>query len=213
LAAVEVVELSFLDCFIRRKIGYMGTERIKVLAARVKEVIAPSLLAAKFTYEPATRTFRRSFQDCVQIINFQAGVRSLEGRFTVNLAIFHPQYSELTPATALPVNPKEHDCLMEFRIRLSNLRETFLTRLFRSKVSHPNTFLQWWLVTPSDKWWDFSANKQQVDRSLQSIHQLLMGPGLAWLDHNSNPDALKAAYEKRANRAAAVSNLSNLKRF
>lgn len=182
----------------------MKTERIKVLAARIKEVIAPSLIAANFTYEPATRTFRRAFQDCVQIINLQAGVRSLEGRFTVNLAVFHPQYSDLISTTALPVNPKEYDCLTEFRVRLSTLRETFLTRLFRGRISHPNTFLKWWLVTPSDRWWNFSANEQQVDRSLQSIHQLLMGPGLAWLDQNSNPDVLRAAYEKRPCREATI---------
>ena len=172
----------------------MSTARIKALDAAIRQALKPHLSEQGFAYDAGSRTFRRKVADCTQIINVQVGVRSAEGYFTVNLAAFHPEYWVDARNSLAPEKPMEFHCLE--RERLSILRDTVLTRMFRPRIHSPDNFLKWWLVTPRDKWWPFSSNEIQNVRELESLSELLLTRGIHWLDTNSTATVLRTAYEK-----------------
>ena len=68
--------------------------RIKTLEYVLRDAAKPAVEERGFKYDAKSRIFRRKCGECTQIIEFQVGVRSCEGEFTVNLAIFHPKYNE-----------------------------------------------------------------------------------------------------------------------
>ena len=145
----------------------MTTTRLKVLNNSVRRKVGPKLTAIGFEYDSASRTFRRPRGDCTQIINFQAGVRSYEGRFTVNLGVYHPTYRENSENSPPPEKPTAYDCLLQQR--LSVFRDTLMTRVGRHFISEPNTFIKWWLVTPSDYWWRFSQDPAVTDSAIDQF--------------------------------------------
>ena len=173
----------------------MTTTRIKVLNNSVRRDVRPKLTAIGFKYDSASRTFRRPRGNCTQIINFQAGVRSHEGRFTVNLGAYHPTYRENSENSPPPERPKAYDCLLQER--LSVFRDTLITRVGRHFISEPNTFIKWWLVTPSDYWWRFSEDPAVTDSAIRSVLKILLPRGLNWLDDNCNEESLRAKYAKQ----------------
>jgi hypothetical protein len=175
----------------------MATERMRALEDGIKQLIKPEMAEQSFSYDSATRTFRRPCGECTHIVNFQVGVRLMEGKFTVNLGVFHPEYRDRAAAQGHGKPPREFDCLMEFRRRLSTLRSTPLTSFFQSRIRNTDRFLKWWLVTPTDKWWPFTADTSQVAKQLTSVSKLLFTRGLDWLNRNSDVTRLKAAHEKR----------------
>jgi len=119
----------------------------------------------------------------------------MEGQFTVNLGVYHPEYRDSAKYKPVSDHPKEYDCLV--RARLSTLRDTPITRSFRPRIHSPDTFLKWWLVTADDKWWPFSEDEGQVERQLESLCSLLLNTGLEWLERHSDPTLLKVEYDKR----------------
>jgi hypothetical protein len=174
----------------------MATDRVKALESGIRQLIKPEMVSRKFSYDSSTRTFRRTSGECIQIVAFQIGVRSMEGKFTVNLAVFHPDHCDPASRALLPDRPRDFHCRMDFRRRLSVLRDTPLTRFFRSRVRSTDSLLKWWLVTPSDNWWSFTADDEQVATELGLVKELLLSRGLDWLDRNSDVALLKAADEK-----------------
>jgi hypothetical protein len=172
----------------------MSTDRLKVLASGIRRVIEPAMSAQRFKYEPSTRTFRRPSGTCTQIVNFQAGVRSMEGQFTVNLGVYHPEFRLNAKHKPVSDRPKENDCVV--RERLAMLRETPITRYFRPRIHSTDTFLKWWLVTTDDKWWPFTEDEGQVRQQLESLRGLLLSTGLEWLERHSDLNLLKAEYDK-----------------
>jgi hypothetical protein len=174
----------------------MASDAIKTLEKGIRDLIKPEMASRDFSYEPSTRTVRRPSGECMQIVEFHIGVRTMAGKFTVNLAVFHPKYCDSVSQEFPPGKPRELDCLMEFRRRLSVLRDTPLTKFFRHRVRNTDNYLKWWLVTPTDKWWSFTPGQVQVGDALGSVRGLLLARGLDWLDQNSDVVLLKAAHEK-----------------
>ncbi len=89
----------------------MATDRMRALEDGIKQFIKPEMIAQSFSYDSSTRTFRRPCRECTQIVNFQAGIRTMAGKFTVNLGVFHPQFREVAAAEVQPDPPREFDCL------------------------------------------------------------------------------------------------------
>ncbi len=173
----------------------MTTDRIKVLTAAIRQRLKPVLFAHGFVCDQNARTFRKSVAGCTQIINVQVGVRSLQGQFTINLGVYHPEFRADAYFAPVSSHPMEHQCVV--RRRLSSLRETGLTRLFRSWIRSEDSFLKFWLLTPGDKWWPFSADEQQIASSIASVETLLLAKGLDWLAQNSDASGLAAEFNKR----------------
>jgi hypothetical protein len=172
----------------------MSTESLKALDAAIRAVLQPQLAELGFQYEASSRTFRKKVGECTQIVNFQVGLRSLEGRFTVNLGVFHPDVRTDTGTSLMPQKPREFHCLA--RVRLAVLRDTPVTRLFRPFISKPDTSLKWWLITPSDSWWPFTADEAANSGQLTKLRGLLLTRGTSWLDARSDVAALRRAVEQ-----------------
>jgi hypothetical protein len=173
----------------------MASDRVKALENGIRLLIKPELVCRGFSYEASTRTFRRPSSECIQIVDFQIGVRSMAGQFTVNLAVFHPEYGYPDWRNLPPDQVRESHCLMAFRCRLSALRDTPFTRFFRRLITDTDSFLKWWLITPTDRWWSFTPDDAQVEGELNLVRGLLLAKGLDWLDQNSDVELLKAAHK------------------
>ena len=175
----------------------MASNPIKALESGICQLIKPEMMRHGFAYEDSTRTFRRRSGECTQLVDFPVGVRTMAGQFTANVAVFHPVYRDPGSQELVLDQPREFHCLMEFRRRLSILRDTPFTKFFQNRVHGTDSFLKWWLVTPTDKWWSFSSDDAQVATALGSVKELLLTRGLDWLDRNSDVALLKAAHERR----------------
>jgi hypothetical protein len=189
---------------MREEAGCMGSNA-KILERGIRRIIKPEMMTRNFSYDSANRTFRRPSGECIQIVDFQIGVRTMTGKFTANLAVFHPEYRE--PAlrdVPPPAAPKESDCLMDYRCRLAVLRDTVITKYFRKRIHNADTFWKWWLVTPTDHWWSIAADDAQIVAELATVRELLLTRGLGWLEQNSNVALLKAAYYKRKSSTKCV---------
>lgn len=171
----------------------MTSERIKVLERSIREVLETDLRSRRFVYDRNSRTFRKEAGDCTQIINFQAGLRSLEGRFAVNLAVYHPLYSLDSIVGKKSPKPRDYDCVV--RVRLSMLRDTVFTRLFSRLIQRPNSIITW-LATPTDSWWSFDDGEMVVRSELNTVLKLLNNKGFSWLERNSDIAVLKEAHGK-----------------
>lgn len=169
----------------------MATDRIRALANGLSQVVKPEMVSRGFHYDSSTRTFRKPSGVCIQIVDFQVGVRTMEGQFTVNLAVYHPEYRNPAPPD-YPDRPREFNCLYEFRKRLSRLRDTPFTKFFRFFLRNSDG----WLVTPTDYWWPFTSDEAQVAKELGLVRRLLLDRGLAWLDRNSDVPRLRANHDK-----------------
>jgi len=118
---------------------HMNAASLEPLEAAICQVIQPEMERRNFAHEGArTREhsagiFRRQTGACTQIVEFQVGDRTLAGKFTVNLAVYHPQYCEPALLDFRPEQPSEGDCLMDFRLRLSVLRFSPLVRFYRNR--------------------------------------------------------------------------------
>lgn len=180
----------------------MVTERIKALNAAIRAALQPPLLERGFSYEASTRTFRKAVGECTQIVHVQVGLRSLEGQFTVNLAVFHPDYRPGSDRGVLSRAPEECDCWE--RTRLGTLRDTLVSRLIGRKFGDDANFLLWRLTTPADKWWPFTPSEVENRRQLESVKVLLLARGLNWLEAKSDVSALQATHEMKARRRQGV---------
>ena len=170
----------------------MTSPRIKKLEDIISAVVAPVLEGAEFAFDKRKRTFRRQVGVCTQIVNFQAGVRSMEGLFAVNLGVYHPIYREDSSKIA-PQFPEEPHCLI--RERLSVLRDTMITRLFPARFKKSDSFFKWWLATPTDLWWKFSEESGTTVESLSKVLMLLQSRGIAWLEANTQEARLREIHE------------------
>jgi hypothetical protein len=124
-----------------------------------------------------SRTFRRyPIPGAIsQIVNFQLGQRSMEGRFTVNLGVYVPGEVPSNPADLQPDRACEYHCAWKRRERLGRL-------LPRPLPALQNVPLLGALFGPQDVWWTFSTDAARTQRSMERVLALLLNRGLAWLD-------------------------------
>jgi len=180
----------------------MSSPRLKCLDQGIRQQLAQFLIAHNFELEPSKRTFRRKRGDFTQIINIQLGSKSLTGKFTVNLGVFHPSAGSPIPGHPTPSDPGEADCPTEMRARLGMIRDSMLGRLFRVRPDSSASFLKSWLSTPFDKWWPYTDAPKQIERELASVIRLLEQHGLAWLESKSDLAVLDNALQARRDRIA-----------
>ena len=134
-----------------------------------RELAAPGLRAAGFVGRGGH--YLRREGAVTHVVELQHSVYG--GRFTVNLGLglewLHPQVRWI-PQPAL--GPHAHDCTRWIRLGL---------------------------VTPAraDQWWSFSEDEGSVQDSVARLGEALLGPGLAWLEAESDHEAfLRFARDK-----------------
>lgn len=123
------------------------------------------------------RTFRRAVgRGVIQIINLQLGERSLQGMFTVNLAVYVPGESaqRTTSGLCLPEKIMEFHCVPDRRRRLG----TLVPRRLEALQTLPLIGL---FFVRRDMWWRCSRHDITAT-SLSSVLDALEKYGLDWLD-------------------------------
>lgn len=113
-------------------------------------------------YKKDKRTFRRSLERCVQVVNVQASSwnEGSSGRFTVNLGVYFSVLADLGGIGRLTEKPLESDCLV--RCRIGHL-----------------------LPGGNDRWWEVKADEDHT-KTVSEVQHACVGEGQAWLDAYSD---------------------------
>jgi hypothetical protein len=164
----------------------MSQAVIRQLDRQIERVIAPVLVERGFDFD-GRRAFRRPRAaeqgQVVQIVSFQVGLRSLAGRFTVNLGVFVPGLG----GTAAPGGrPETYDCIHDLTQRLG-----FFHRPPRGLLSQ----LLGRQPAPRDHWWEQHQDPDRMSEALADVRDCLISGGLPWLDAHSQSSAIRAAAE------------------
>lgn len=150
-------------------------------------------MLAEFKFDDK-RTFRRVLHcdgiSVCQIVEFQVGIRSLAGKFTVNLAVYSNSFrpSDWQDPDDLP---SSWNCLPGKSIRLGrfyNRKRSLIERILRAPFSL------------NDHWWAQSEKENEMDATFNEVTGLILEEGLAWLVENSTIGSLRSAYDDLASR-------------
>ncbi len=148
----------------------------EVFSRALRSVVRPGIQARGFVFD-GSRTFRRVMPggDVAQIINFQLGQRSLEGKFAVNLGVY--------VRGEVGANPDELTAEKAFEYHCSTPRRTRLGTLIPARIpALENVPLLGALFGPQDVWWVFSDDPARTEASLRTAVDVLERHGYSWLD-------------------------------
>jgi hypothetical protein len=164
----------------------MSRGHLRQLDRQIERVIAPVLVERGFDFD-GRRTFRRAHGTergpVVQLVSFQVGVRSLAGRFTVNLGVFVPWLEE---RAAPGGQPETYDCLSDLTQRLGFFHRPQRGFVSRLLGRHPE---------PRDHWWAQHSDPDRMSGVLADVRDCLLDSGLPWLEAHSQGSAISAAKE------------------
>lgn len=164
---------------------------------------SPFLVSAGFV-AGADRIFRRAVEHegthSIQIIEFQIGSRSMDGQFTVNLAVFNLQH---LPAHwhKIEGEPESPDCMSDLVQRLGFFRSpqpTLLDRLFKRQL------------TPHDHWWMLSAHRPKMQSAIREVLLLISTSGFDWLQSETSRAAFARALHCQLNRRRQLQHASEI---
>jgi len=149
----------------------------KLFSGHLSRLAVPALKDAGLEFD-GSRTFRRfpAGTRCAQIVNFQLGERFMEGKFTVNLAVYDPDdaAAQVDPGKAL-----EYHCSARLRQRLGMLLPVRLGAF--AKLPGIG-----FLFRPRDRWW-----RADDPKSVEAARDAILTSGLAWLESNTLPGRLE----------------------
>ena len=131
----------------------------------LRRILAPALKDAGFTFD-GRRVFRRRIADCVQIVEVQVGDRFMQGKFTLNLAVYDPKTDA---ADVEPAMVREYHCDGKRRQRVGMLLPPRFPALQQVPVIGN-------LFGPKDMWW--SANRSE---DMRRAKDALFNYGVIWL--------------------------------
>ena len=148
----------------------------------LRNLVVPALTEAGFAFD-GSRSFRRfpKGTTCAQIVSFQLGERFMEGKFTVNLAVYNPDdaTAQLEPEKAF-----EYHCSVRLRQRLGFLLPRPLGAFARLPVLG-------FLFLPRDKWWR-AGDPEAIEKARNAI----LAYGLAWLESKTQGAAAEPPSKK-----------------
>jgi len=163
------------------------SNRTKVLQNCLKELLAPQLAEHFFSFD-GKYTFRsiNRAQQTVRIIEFQPGIKSMSGKFTINLGIYSPQHFA-GPSASTVEEATTGYCQFATRLGCARRIGAFWLRVF----GEPD---RWWkqiLYKPRDIWWDYSEEKYKTSKSVNECAALILDIGLEWLEKKDDLEALQ----------------------
>jgi hypothetical protein len=171
----------------------MSSPKLKIFYRQLMKSVSPRLTLAEFKFDEK-RTFRRVLNcdriPVCQIIEFQVGIKSLTGKFTVNLAVYSNSFrpSDWQDPGELPGS---WNCLPGKSIRLGrfyNRKRSLIERILRVPFSS------------HDHWWAQADKETTMDATFKDVTDLILGDGLAWLNENSEIASLRSSYDDLAIR-------------
>jgi hypothetical protein len=135
----------------------------------LRRILAPPLKDAGFTFD-GRRVFRRSVGERDQIVDLQVGERSMQGKFTINLAVFDPRIDSPDVERAAV---REFHCGAARRQRLGLL----LPSRFAALSGVPLIGI---LCGPKDRWWS-AYGAEGMDEAKNAFFNY----GVTWLEHHT----------------------------
>lgn len=139
------------------------TESQRTFDWALNTLVKPELAELGFVFN-GRRDFIYAFDDGdTWTINFQPGLRHLQGKFTVNLSV-------LKAGAQAPV--------LE---RLGAVRTSRYTRMVCRLFSSPRSFWRH-LLGPGDLWWRMSPFEFEARPVFESVISLIRKDGIAWFE-------------------------------
>src|SRR5687767_3207185 len=135
----------------------------------LRRIIVPTLNDAGFTFD-GRRVFRRRVGDCIQIVDVQVGDRFMQGKFTLNLAVYDPKRDA---ADVEPAMVREYDCDWKRRQRLGMLLPSRFPAL--QKLPIFGIFFG-----AKDVWWSASSSEE-----MGRAQDALFNYGVKWLEQHT----------------------------
>lgn len=133
------------------------------------KILVPALEDAGFTFD-GRRALRRRVGDCVQIVDVQVGDRFMQGKFTINLAVYDPTNDAANVERA---KVREYDCDWKRRQRLGMLLPPRFPVLQKLPVVGN-------LFGAKDVWWSASG-PEGMGRARDALFKY----GVTWLEQHT----------------------------
>lgn len=132
----------------------------------------------------SSRTFRRKFEICTQIVNIQGSMTNLgeNGSFTINLGVYFPEAEILNGLFPVKEKPVESDCLI------------------RQRIGHlmPNH---------NDFWWELTQSSN-LDELAKEINKCWLEYGKPWINkHTSIDQAIEFSLSRKTPYWASIFSL------
>ncbi len=145
--------------------------RTKIFNGILRSDVKPFLTNKGFEFDNS-RTFRRASgkNNQIEIINFQLGVRSMEGKFTVNLGVYEPTDDQKFDLQKV----MPHDC--------ADFAQARLGEIIPAKLNNFNNMpILGFFFGQSDRWWRFTEDEFKTKKNMQAVVDILNKYGLNWL--------------------------------
>lgn len=173
----------------------MTTQRIRTFDKALRCQARPRLATVGFQFDER-RTFRRTvphgFGTSTHIVEFQIGLRSLAGRFTVNIGVFNANHHKsLLHVSGPSGHPETSYCYPEQWVRLGRIMRP---RGIRSRLPRTRR------ARTEDRWWPLHEKPARMERRLRSVLQILWEDGLEWLSAHDTLEAFHLAESELARR-------------
>jgi hypothetical protein len=161
-------------------------------------VVRPALEALGYL-AGAHRGFRRIQQGehgtLVHIVHFQVGIKSMTGKFTANLVVYHSTFCP-NPGAASPETATFGNGFMAQWIRAGGLqpvRPSTIDKLLRRTPA------------PEDRWWPQSEDPAKTAASLHEVLAIILEHAPAWFAIHGTEDACRQEFERvQARRSATI---------
>ena len=135
----------------------------------LSRILVPALEDAGFRFD-GRRVLRRRVGGCIQIVDVQVGDRFMQGKFTINLAVYDPtsDAADVERATV-----REYDCDWKRRQRLGMLLPPRFPVLRKLPVVGT-------LFGANDVWWSTSG-PDGIGRARDTLFKY----GVTWLEQHT----------------------------
>ncbi len=163
--------------------------RLRELDHQLAKVVRPALEPIGFL-AGAHRAFRRIHQadhgTLVHIVQFQVGIKSMTGKFTTNLVVYHSAFCP-NPGAVSPETASFGDGFLALWTRVAKLeppRRSLIQKLLQ-RTAHSD-----------DRWWPQSDKPDVMAASLREVVGLVLTHAPAWFEANGTEEVCRREFER-----------------
>jgi Domain of unknown function (DUF4304) len=168
--------------------------RSKSLFRRVVEsVVVPWSVEHGFSRASAYVFYRPArVAGLLQVLEFQKSVKHPHRTFTVNLGLFHPDFT-IEPPPELSEMESVH-CARRIRIGHTMPKKIWVRAALWLRYG---SGWDWWSgIFPGDFWWSYRDHEDSLARAMRHTLSQIDRYGLKWLEHASSAENATAALDR-----------------
>ena len=163
--------------------------RLRELDRQIAAVARPALEPLGFI-AGAHRAFRRihavEHGTLVHIVHFQVGIKSLTGKFTANLAVYHSAFCP-RPGAVTPDTASFGDGFLALWARVAMLAPPDPSLLQKILKRTPEA---------EDRWWPHSEKPAAMAAAVQDVVALVVAHAPAWFEVHGTEEACRREFER-----------------